>query len=366
MSATLKKLNEEVPRVNSLEYGKVVLEMELTSETLPYASSVDGTQSLLADVVFGANGRPKPLLLVMHGYRGSRADVAQDLRELSARGVVAMAPDLRGLGGSAGKWDSGGLDVHDILDAVLAALRRYPGEIDPCNLNLVGYSGGGGNAIACMVRFPDLFQNTISFFGISDYGGWYRSGGRPDCNQVMEAALGGTPDTLPEAFAARNAIPAAANARCGRLHFFWDHEETMCPPAMIEAFLAERARAGAEWPAPRVHVSKPGDARRWIHGYRSGNPDLGAADELFLPDVLAPKPHSPRLPPVGRLVVPGYLVTRRFQVWLGDGQRGRAVVEYDCRGPATKVTVVENPGGFPVHVEPSSPLASFLESHDTH
>ena len=65
MCENLKKLNEAVPRANSLALGKVVLKMELTSETLSYASSVDGTQPLLADVVFAANGRLKPLLLVI-------------------------------------------------------------------------------------------------------------------------------------------------------------------------------------------------------------------------------------------------------------------------------------------------------------
>ncbi len=325
-------------------------------QTFAYASRVDGVEPLWADVAYLANGHRKPLLVVMHGYGGGRDAVARDLDELASRGVVALAPDCRGRGESAGSWDSGGLDVHDILDAVGAALARYPAEIDADNLNLVGYSGGGGHAIACAVRFPEVFRTLVSFFGIADYGAWHRSGGRPDCNEWMEFALGGPPDRLPDVYESRNAIPAAANARCSRLHFFWDEEETMCPPALVEAWIEEYHRAGLG-PAA-VHVSRCGDVRRWIHNYRTGNPDLSAADDLFLPDVLATPTRVAALPEQGRLVVPGFVVTRTFSVWIGDGQRGRVTVEYDRRGAMPGVRVVANPRGYAVRVGPGVDLAA--------
>lgn len=328
--------------------------LPITRQTFAYASSVDGVRPLWADAAYLADGRPKPVLVVMHGYGGGRAAVARDLDELAPRGVVALAPDLRGRGDSAGQWDSGGLDVHDILDAVRAALARYPGELDGRNLNLVGYSGGGGNAIACAVRFPELFRTVVSFFGIADYGAWHRSGGRPDCNEWMELALGGTPDQIPEVYEARNAIPAAGNARCSRLHFFWDEEETMCPPALVEAWLDQYHRAGLGRAA--VHVSRRGDARRWIHNYRTGNPDLSAADDLFLPDVLAARPAVPALPSRGCMVVPGFVVTRFFSVWIEDGQRGQVTVEYDVGGAVPDVRVTVNPRGYAVRVGPGVDL----------
>ena len=323
------------------------------TETIEYASSVDGTKPLKADVAFIPDRKKKPLLVVMHGYSGSRSAVALDLKELAPRGVVALAPDMRGCGDSAGKWDSGGLDVHDILDAVLAALRKYPDEIDARNLNIVGYSGGGGNAIACAVRFPDLFRNYVSFFGISNYGWWHASKGRPDCNARMEKALGGPPDALPELYLARNAIPAARNT-CGKLHCFWDEEETACPPKMIDDFVAECRKAGRKNVA--VHVSKKSDDARWIHAYRSSNRDLTKADDMFLPYMLVKAPASPKLAPTGKLVVPGYLVTRHFQVWIEDGQKGQVTIEYDARSDPPTVRVVENAKRYKVRIELKSPL----------
>lgn len=333
---------------------------KLTSETFEYASSVDGVKPLKADVAFRPDGKPKPLLVVMHGYSGSRKAVTLDLQELAERGVFAVAPDMRGCGDSAGKWDSGGLDVHDIVDAVLAAVAKYPKEIDPRNLNIVGYSGGGGNAIACMVRFPDLFRTSVSFFGISDYGGWHASKGRPDCNARMERVLGGPPEKLPAVYLARNATPAAANpAPDARLHFFWDEAETQCPADMVEKFIATYRKAGGKHAT--THVSKKSDDFRWVHNYRSGNRALSKADDLFLPDVLSEKPTSPRLSKAGKLIVPGYIVTRRFQVWVEDGQKGQVTVEYDLRGPKPVVTVLDNPGRYKVQVKLTSPLANLPE-----
>jgi pimeloyl-ACP methyl ester carboxylesterase len=327
-----------------------------TFATFEYASRVDGTKPLKADIGYVADGKVKPLLVVMHGYSGSRKAVALDVKELATRGVFAVAADMRGCGDSAGKWDSGGLDVHDIADAVLTAIDKYPKEIDARNLNIVGYSGGGGNAIACMVRFPDLFRTYVSFFGISDYAGWHTSKGRPDCNERMEKALGGPPDKLPDEYLSRNAIPAAGNARVGRLHFVWDEAETACPADMIEAFVANYRKSGLD--NATTHVSKKTDPVRWIHNYRSSNRDLTKADDLFLPDVLTKDAKSPRIPPTGRLVVPGYLVTRQFQVWVEDGTKGQVTVEYDVRGAKPFVTVVDNPKKYRVRIETTSPFAA--------
>ena len=327
----------------------------IRKETMTYASSADGIKPLLADVEYPADGKPKPLLVVMHGYRGSRKAVALDISELAPRGVFAIAPDMRGCGDSAGKWDSGGLDVYDIVDAVRAAIKKYPKEIDAGNLNIVGYSGGGGNAIACMVRYPDLFRNYISFFGISDYGGWHASKGRVDCNEWMEKALGGTPATLPAIFEARNAIPAAGNIGPGRWRFVWDEKETMCPPGMVEAFIEGGKKVGKK--EIFTNISRSTDKIRWVHNYRTGNRDLTKADELFLPDVLRNPTEKLRMPAKGKLVVPGHVVTRDFQIWVEDGARGSVTAEYDLTGAEPKITIVANPRQYRVRVETKSPLA---------
>jgi dienelactone hydrolase len=326
---------------------------ELKTEMLVYESTVDQTKPLQAEVAYAADGKKKPLIVVMHGYGGNKKDVAPDIRELAEKGLFAIAPDMRGAGGSAGKFDSGGVEIHDIVDAVLVAIKKFPNEIDARNLNVVGYSGGGGNAISCAVRFPDLFRTCNSFFGISDYGAWNKSKGRPDCNAKMERAIG-TMDAEPDAYAARNANLAAGNVQTAKMHFFWDEAETQCPPDMIKTFVESHEKAGLK--NCTTHISKYGDKLRWKHGYRSGNKALSEADALFLPDIQAPLTSSPRLPKKGTLVVNGYLITRHFSVWIGDGQKGSVKISYDVSNAQPVVKVIENPKNFTVKIG-ASPFA---------
>lgn len=328
---------------------------EAILEKLVYASSVDKTAPLVVDVALVPDGIPKPLLMVMHGYMCSRADVRPDIQVWAKQGLVAAAPDMRGQGDSAGKPDSGGLEVHDILDAVLAVVAKYPHDIDAKNVNIVGYSGGGGNVIMCAVRFPDLFQNCISFFGISDYGAWHGTRVRPDCNAIMEKACGGSPAAVPAAYEARNANAAAGNA-LARIHFFWDVDEHSCPPKINEVFVANYRRSGRDRVV--VHASQRADEVRWLHAYRSVSPNIAQADAFFLPHVKALPTASPSLPAKGTLTVIGYLVTRRFAVWIGDGQQGRVTVAYDVTGTRPLIQVIDNPLGLKVRVETVSPLSA--------
>ena len=321
----------------------------LVTKTLHYHSRADGAGPLYADYCYRDDGKAKPLLLVMHGYSGNRTAVAADIRALAQHGVVAVAPDMRGGGESAGRWDSGGLDVYDAVDAMFAVHAEIPAQVDAGKWHIVGYSGGGGNAISAGCRFPDLFRTAVSFFGIADYAGFYTGMGRPDCNAIMRQAIG-APEEFPARFEARNMTPAAGNARGTRWWFFWDAEESQCPPnRCVEPWCAAyRASGGTHL---QVSVSQPTDAIRWLHGYRTDHPLLANADALFLADVLRqPAAGELALPDEGALVVPGYLVTRHFRVMLGDGQEGTATIRYRLQ-PEPVVEVIDNPRRLPVRIE---------------
>lgn len=327
----------------------------LLPRLLRYYSSVDGTKPLLMDVCFKPSRRKLPLIVVMHGYSGSRDAVRPDIVRLAKKGLFAIAPDMRGRGGSAGRWDSGGLDVMDIHDAVQFCLKKFADRIDASDLNVIGYSGGGGNAISCFVRFPDLFRVAASFFGIPDYAEFYRLKGRVDCNRVMVETLGGTPRQLPAACAARNATQAAGNNGQTRLHLFWDAAETACPGSMDEDFL--RASRAAGHRNVIAHRSRKSDRVRWHHGYTTNFPELIEAEKILVPEILRRCVPEPKLPASGTLVVPGYVVTRHFELWVEPvgrptlaGPSGVAKVQYRLDGARAEFTVLSVTRGHRVKI----------------
>ncbi|MDD5704967.1 MAG: alpha/beta hydrolase [Kiritimatiellae bacterium] len=330
-------------------------DLNVTPKTYRYQSSVDDTKPLLVDVCFKPSSGKLPLIVVMHGYNGGRAVVRPDIVRLAGKGLFAIAPDMRGRGGSGGQWDSGGLDVMDIHDAVQFCLRKFVERIDASNLNVIGYSGGGGNAFACFVRFPDLFRVAASFFGIPDYATFNRLKGRPDCNRVMVAALGGPPGRIPAVYAARNATLAAGNNGQTRFHIFWDEAENDCPGSMDEDFI--RASRAAGHRNCLAHRSRVRDRARWRHGYTANWPELIEAEDIFVPEILQRRVPKPILPPSGTLVVPGYLVTRHFAIWVHPagqperaGQSGVAEVLYRHDGSRTEFTVLSVTGGHQVKI----------------
>lgn len=195
-------------------------------ETLEHTSRADGTKPLLFDVCYKPVRQKLPLIVVLHGYSGKKEFCRPDILRLAEKGLFAVAPDIRGRGGSAGPFDCCGLDVMDIYDAVQFCCRTFARHVDATNLNVMGYSGGGANTFACFVRFPDLFRVAASFFGIPNYGLVISPKWRQDMNtRIIVAALGGTPHQQPAVYAARNFIPAARNNTQTRLHVLWDEEQ---------------------------------------------------------------------------------------------------------------------------------------------
>ncbi|MCD6405849.1 MAG: alpha/beta fold hydrolase [Planctomycetes bacterium] len=298
-------------------------ESPVREELFSYTSTLDGTGPLWAFAARPEGGRHRPLVIVMHGYSGSHRNVVNDCRRMAAKGMVAIAPDMRGAGDSAGKADSGGIEIMDIYDCVEAARRRYEAVIDTRNVNIWGYSGGGGNAVAAAVRFPDLFSTATSFFPMTDFAFWYRD--NDEYRQKIDQRVGGSPEEFPGRYIARNYNLAAANNHKTLVNIFWDSEEVTCSPDMPREFVLRANAAGCT----NVHAneSRPGAPLRWCHGYTSPDNDLTAPEDDIFPIILKGG-RDVTLPPEGRLVAAGFLVTREFGVFVGGGAQGAVTVDY--------------------------------------
>jgi dienelactone hydrolase len=292
---------------------------------LKYASRVDNTGPLYGEAFWDEGAKRAPLVVIMAGFSGDRTHVANDGKRWAQKGFCALTVDMRGRGMSAGRPDCGAVEIHDIIDALDCACERLGSTVDQNRCSIIGYSGGGGNVLSAVTKFPDRFQVAVSFFGISDYGFWYASGALPYANKMMDDWVGGAPATYPTRYQARNSVRAAGNCLQTKVYLFCDEEETACPPAMNEMF-AEAARQKGHKDVVSC-VSRRGDAHRWKHGYTSDNPDLILAENIFEDDMRT-RQVDLTLPEHGQMTVAGYVVTRGFQYWIRDGRDGAGEITY--------------------------------------
>jgi hypothetical protein len=305
--------------------------MSICEQQLIYSSTVDDTYPLYTLAVYDDAKDCLPLMVLLGSYMGNSEQLLPELRHMAEVGLFALAPCMRGRNESAGRRDSGGVEIMDIYDAIQTALISYTGRIDANNINIWGRSGGGGNVYLCVTRFPDLFRCAVALYGISDYGydrhlGWYYAGASPQHRAQLEKDIG-HPDKVSERYMARCSLLGAGNNNQTAVHLFCDAEEEICPLHFHTEYLARAVAHGCQ--NVQLHLSGPGDAVRWTHDRRGYT--LGAAEAHYLPGILDGTTPQPELPDEGNLTVLGFLKSRRFSVWLGDGQNAVADVKYSLK-----------------------------------
>jgi hypothetical protein len=324
-----------------------------------YQSSItrdaDGPLDLLAELNYDDTQSNAPIAVVMHGYSNGNGvgNVRGPAQRLRDNGFFAISVAMRGRDGSDGVRDSGGLEIHDIYDAVEAvkADPAFAGLIDPTNIHITGYSGGGGNVMSALTKFPDYFRVGASFFGMSDYGydlanGWYNNGAGGRTSQldldIGNPNAGG--NTVLDRYQARASNLASKNNPYSEIHLFVNHDETICPPWNPNSYrdnaVAAQSSAG-EFDNITVHIGGLGvyqdfngnslndsnELQTWPHGVPDANRQ--DAGELWYRDrLLAGSIPQPVLNHADELRVAGFVKTSRFGLWLGDGRNAAADLTY--------------------------------------
>ncbi|MGE3277453.1 MAG: alpha/beta fold hydrolase [Vicinamibacterales bacterium] len=113
-------------------------------------ASTDGTP--LAAALYEAPVRPAPAVVLVHMFTRSRADWDAFASRLQARGVTALALDLRGHGGSGGSPEPSRAMAGDIRAAVAWLSARS----DVRSIAVVGASLGANLAALAAVDAPDV------------------------------------------------------------------------------------------------------------------------------------------------------------------------------------------------------------------
>jgi pimeloyl-ACP methyl ester carboxylesterase len=235
-------------------------------------------------------------------------------------GFAVVAPHIRGRGGNPGTADDSARELQDIVDAIDAAVAAQPSKLDPTRVFVVGYSGGGANAIALAAKYPGRFIAIFSFFGWGDYGvntmgnafettSAVSYWGSKDSPGVLAARIGPRSDLL--AYRARNVHPmigAAISQASTKLLMFW------APTDPIGNCLRKVRDTLIDCGAPLTRWYAEADAK-WAHGYPDTNPLLIDAEAPLRRMVNDPAPTT-RLS--GTIEISGHCVHGNVN---GDGWR---------------------------------------------
>lgn len=300
----------------------------VTIANVTYPSTLDAAVTAIeARVGYAAGFHNRPLMLLMHGLHGTRTSFADStFTRFAELGFFVVASSLRGQGGSDGTDDLGGRNVHDIIDAAeyVRAHATY-GPMVSSRTVVVGYSNGGCNTLQTIARCPDLAATYVDHFGISSYASWYDE---VDAGTQAEIAgwVGGNPATVPDAYAARDPLPAMAVqlATAGPfLYMFHDEQDAVVDVHHTQDVVTALTAAGltARFSAS---YSNSGDAAddRYTHGYPAAVEGLLRAEPLWTPRAIGARAWV--MPLSGTIRVLGWFrsLTRDFEIWLGDTETG--------------------------------------------
>lgn len=323
---------------------------DIVVKEIEYRSSVSDINPLYAEVCYDPKARNMPVAVVQHGGNpGSRFATIPSCYRMAKKGMFGLSVSKRGRDGSAGENDSWAVETFDIFDAIEYAKREYAEFVDPTNVNIWGYSGGCIDSVAAAVRFPDYFRLVAPYFGQLEWATTFGSipkemrrqhvakGEEVKSNNIVDG-IGGFPDEVPDHYMARDLLLGVINNPYSRMHFFLDSKDPSGPllQGHFRDYLAKAQELG--FTNVDLHLSKPEDVYRFHHIHPGawaelGSPDLMVAESFYLSHILNRDYPEPVLADGGRMNVLGYIKTKEFFIWLGNGDNAAAELEYTLTGP---------------------------------
>ncbi|MBM3891522.1 MAG: hypothetical protein FJ388_20615, partial [Verrucomicrobia bacterium] len=320
-----------------------------TFEYRAYPSSQDPSLKLCANFI--KPDQPRPIMLSMHGWHGKAKHPHPDnVARVSSQPWFIVEPDMRGRGDSTGKPDANGWELQDAVDAVEFAKKEYAAFITtPECIYLTGGSGGGGNTLGLVGKFPDYFCAAVCEAGISDYGLWFEHDRKGEFRDELQGKgwVGGTPQANPEAYASRGGLTTVANLLTP-LAITHGELDPRCPIEQARNYVEKAKRVGTI--ALISYLELKGVAAKGGH-FGGISPEQTRQRNELVVRHLATHNKPVEIPPRGRFVVAGYLRTKHFQVTL-DSVDHIAELDYDLAA-----------GKFELHAKSAKSAALRVKRH---
>lgn len=316
----------------------------LVTNDFTYASSIDPINNLHGQVFYDSSSASMPLVVYAHPYSDNGAGLEDPcwdqnstnmVTAWASNGWIVAQFSLRGRHGSGGTNDDSARELYDIWDGIhyVQTNSTYASKWNHYT-TLVGFSGGGGNALGFACKFPDTIGMYVDYFGMSDYGydstfGWYQESGP---HPSLQANIGGTPVAVPNAYWSRDALNAiATNLLGGFLYIYQNDSDSTVFPDQSSRVNTAFSSAGNN------RILYTHSATLYQHQIPSSPPWL--PDSFSQWSALVSSSADWSMPLTGTVRVLGYMKTKSWEIWLGGGTNSVADLTYDT----TAQTFTVNP-----------------------
>lgn len=295
-------------------------------------------------------GSNLPIVILGHGWSEDMTSFSDEMHSrLSNYGLFVCSPGLRGRNSADGARDASAREIYDIYDVLTYIRTNYASIVSPTIAAFVGYSGGGGNALACACKFPDTFNVIVDHFGMSDYGrnatnSWYVTNTTYDA--AIVSSVGDTPANVPNRYFARDATVAIGNYSGGYLYMY--HSPT---DDKVNVVNSQRIKTALD-AIPLVNYTY-NESTSWTHGTPDTSPNLITLEPTWIAKIKSQVAWT--IATSGTVTVIGYIVTKRFTIWLNtngtvtQGIDAAATVVYNTATDTYTVTPLTT-GGIDVSI----------------
>lgn len=315
----------------SLSHASVIF-----STGVIYTSTLDSLPMRM-DICYDDTRSTSPVLLYLQTYQTVWTEAmgfAISTTNVN-NGFFSIQPYKRGTGNygftSGGSCDDSGRESYDFIDAIEYVKSNYSSYIDTNSINLVGYSGGGGNAYGVVSKFPDYFNTVSIFFGMSDYGyddtnSWFVNGASEAQQYLMMSRICNAGDLNRTAYRnqyrARYYVPCAINNKYSETKLFYDNEEVVCP--FINASLYKGVADANGQTNIHYEISyATSPFTRWLHQMSD------YAENIYQQDILTGNFKQPVLDSTGTIIIAGYVKTKDFMIMMDSGTANAGSLEYN-------------------------------------
>ncbi len=267
------------------------------------------TNGVKIGIVVYKPARPSRILLMSHGWHQSVTPPQKNAENLN-KDFLTIQVDMRGRKYSTGKADCNGYELYDFYDAYQYVVKNYGKYIsDASQVYYLGGSGGGGNGYGLLGKFPDLFCSAVISCGPSDYAAWFKQDTLGEFRDDMIPWIGSTPAQNMQAYQSRSGITTVKNLLTP-VYICHGDKDVRVPVNHSRNYYQTAVKLGKE--IRYLELKGVGGVRQH---WENITPKQTKEQDDFQAKGLLPR-KVPQLPEKGELIVAGYLVTKKFSVFL--------------------------------------------------